>query len=139
MPETRIPEDHDAALDLVLASMMESADGPANKAASETSSVRAASPKSDGGGSSVSELSEGSLGSIEFPGDEEEEDCRQQQDILVEELAALKVEEEEEAEERAREGADVRHVLQTSWKLQSKYPVGKLSISNILSIFVTLI
>ena len=126
MPETRIPEDHDAALDLVLASMMESADGPANKAASETSSVRAASPKSDGGGSSVSELSEGSL---EFPGDEEEEDCRQQQDILVEELAALKVEEEEYAEERAREGADVRHVLQTSWKLQSKYPVGKLSIS----------
>lgn len=105
-------------------------DGPKNYATSdtETASERASSPKSD---SSVSELSEASSLSLEFSDNVSEEGGggpAPHQDILLEDLAALKL--EEDAEEMAKQGADVRHVLQTSWKLQSKYPVGKKILNN---------
>jgi len=110
---------------------LDGADGLKSDATSdtETSSERASSPKSD---SSVSELSEASSLSLEFSDNVSEEggdgSPGPHQDILLEDLAALKI--EETAEEMAKQGADMRHVLHTSWKLQSKYPVGKKILNN---------
>ena len=121
MPEYRVP----TTMDLLVG--LDGADGLKSDATSdtETSSERASSPKSD---SSVSELSEASSLSLEFSDNVSEEggdgSPGPHQDILLEDLAALKI--EETAEEMAKQGADMRHVLHTSWKLQSKYPVGKI-------------
>jgi len=86
-------------------------------------SERSNSPKSD---SVVSDLSDAaeifdnvSEGSTSNP------------DTLAEEMDNLKMS-EELAEELTKQGADMRHVLCTSWKLQSKYSGGKISKSSSL-------
>ena len=85
-------------------------------------SVRSSSPKSD---SYISEVSETSL-SLEFECIAEEEHL---QDILIEYFDRMKVT-EENAEELIKQGADMRHVLRTSWKLQPKFLVGKKVLSK---------
>lgn len=86
----------------------------------DEASVRSSSPKSDSSASEISETSEASL-CLEFS-DTVSEDP--QPDILTEEFDNLKLK-EEMAEELTRQGADMRHVLCTSWKLNNKF-VGKL-------------
>jgi len=85
----------------------------------DAGSERSSSPKSDGSVSEVSDTSEASL-CLEFS--EVSDSLAPQTDILIEDFDCMKLN-EEQAEEMARHGADMRHVLCTSWKLQSK--VGK--------------
>lgn len=86
----------------------------------EDGSVRSSSPKSDSSVSEISEASDASL-SLEFS---DVSDDLHHQDILIEDFDCLKMS-EDEAEEMMRKGADMRHVLCTSWKLQPKFPIGK--------------
>jgi len=81
-------------------------------------SERSSSPKSD---SAVSDLSDAADLS-----DNASEGSPAMSDTLCEEMDNLKLS-EEHAQELVRQGADMRHVLCTSWKLQSKFPLGKLS------------
>jgi hypothetical protein len=88
-------------------------------------SERSSSPKSDGSVSEVSEVSDTSL-NLEFEIIVEEEHL---QDILIEDFDKMKIT-EEDAEEMIKNGADMRHVLCTSWKLQPKFVVGKKVMSK---------
>jgi len=115
MPENRVPLDTVCALSDSESHVEELAFK--NDAVSERSS----SPKSEGSVSEVSDTSEASL-SIEFS--EVSDSMAPQADFLIDDFDGLKLS-EEQAEEMAKQGADMRHVLCTSWKLQSKYPLGK--------------
>jgi len=98
----------------------------------DADSERSSSPKSDGSVSEVSDTSEASL-SLELADVSDSLAAAvPQADFLIEELDCLKLN-EERAEEMARQGADMRHVLCTSWKLQSKYPLDKKFASKAAS------
>jgi len=79
---------------------------------------RSSSPKSCTSGSDISSSSSGSITSesLEFSDTVSDEGG---DDRLIEDFGQLKLE-EEKAEELAREGADMRHVMLSSWKLEPK-------------------
>lgn len=107
MPETRAPLD-------IVATSYDSDTVEYEKA----DSVRSSSPKSD------SSVASDSL-SLEFSDVSSDETCPSQ-DILIDELEHLKLDGgAESTEEMVRAGADMRHVLSTTWKLQSKITVDK--------------
>jgi len=83
---------------------------------------RSSSPKSCTSGSDISSSSSGSIisESLEFS-DNVSDDAQPDEDRLIEDFGQLKVCDEEKAEELAREGADMRHVMLSSWKLEPKY------------------
>ena len=111
MPETRVPVDVAAYSDSDTLSVEDF------NYKADDSSVRSSSPKSD---SSVSEISE--TLSLEFSDVSDDATCSP--DMLIEELERVEVT-DTDAEEMMRKGADMRHVLCTSWKLQSKIPMDK--------------
>jgi len=115
MPQTRIPVD--------VCSVNEDNQSLHENFKNDADSERSSSPKSDGSVSDISDTSETSL-SIEFSDNTSE--GAPQADLLADEFDALKIK-EEQAEALTKQGADMRHVLCTSWKLQSKYPVGKIN------------
>lgn len=83
---------------------------------------RSSSPKSCTSGSDIScSSSSGSIisESLEFS-DNVSDEGAQPDDRLIEDFGQLKVG-EEKAEELVREGADMRHVMLSSWKLEPKY------------------
>ena len=115
MPETRVPVE-------IVCGLSDTSSVDENF---KEDSVRSSSPKSDSYISDVSEVSEASL-NLEF---ENIPDDQHLQDILIEDFDRMKVT-EENAEEMIKQGADMRHVLCTSWKLQPKFLVGKKVLSK---------
>jgi len=122
MPHTRIPAENVC----VLSDTESHVDELAFKV---DGSERSSSPKSDG---SISEISDASdaCSSLEFS---EVSEGSSQTDIFIEEFDCMKINDELQAEELARQGADMRHVLCTSWKLQSKHSPGKKFASKAAS------
>jgi len=122
MPHTRVPVENVC----VLSDTESHVDELAFKV---DGSERSSSPKSDG---SISEISDASdaCSSLEFSDISE---GSPQIDIFIDEFDSLKVTDEQQAEELARQGADMRHVLCTSWKLQSKHSPSKKFASKAAS------